>query len=151
MQGTTTVILAIVGFAIGFPVIWISIVYLISRIGGWSELATHFEYDGPAPGEVFHWCSARLRFLCNYSNCLTITLSETGIHLKTLIFFRVGHHPLFIPWAAVEDLKVYRYWRFSSAKLLIRDRSGDHTALITLYGWGLADRLEQLFKSSQAT
>ncbi len=151
MQDTAILLLAIAGFAIGFPLFWMSIVYLISRIGGWSELAARFGYDGLAEGEVFKWCSARLRVLCNYSNCLRITVSDAGIHIRTVIFFKVGHRPLFIPWTAVHDLRVGRFWRYSSAKLIIRDQKGDWSAPIVLYGWGLADRLEQLFKSSRAT
>ncbi|MCP5084129.1 MAG: serine hydrolase [Alphaproteobacteria bacterium] len=96
MSETAIVILAIAGFAIVFPLFWMAIVYLISRIGGWSDLAKRFGSDDPPQGELFTWCSARLRMLCNYSNCLRVTVSDTGIHLRTPVFFKLGHRPLFI-------------------------------------------------------
>ncbi len=151
MQDTVTVLLIIAGFTIVFPLFWSAIVFLISRVGGWSELAERFGHDGPAQGEVFTWCSARLRFLCNYSNCLRVTISDAGIHIRTLIFFKMGHRPLFIPWEAVESLKVRRYWRYTAAKLTVRDQTDGWSASIVLYGWGLADRLVQEFNRTRGT
>ncbi len=150
MQETTITLLAIAGFAIGFPLFWMAIVTLISRVGGWSELAKRFGSDAPPDGEVFKWCSARLRIFCNYSNCLRVTVSDAGIHIRTLVFFKVGHQPLFIPWRAVHDLKVRRYWRYSSAKLTLKDQTGDWSATIVLYGWGLAERLARGFERARA-
>ncbi|MEM8646189.1 MAG: hypothetical protein AAGF86_07575 [Pseudomonadota bacterium] len=150
MQEITIVMLAIVGFAIGFPLFWMAIIMLISRIGGWSELTKRFGSDAPAKGEVFTWCSARLRALCNYSNCLRVTVSDAGIHIRTLIFFKMGHRPLFIPWRAVQDLKVRRYWRYSSGTLAITDESPDWSATIVLYGWGLAERLKEGFDNTRS-
>ena len=150
MQEITIVLLAIAGFAIGFPLFWMAIVTLISRIGGWSELAKRFGSDAPAQGEVFTWCSARLRIFCNYSNRLRVTVSQAGIHIRTLVFFKMGHRPLFIPWRAVQDLKVRRYWRYSSATLTLKDDSTDWSATIVLYGWGLAERLKEGFDRSRA-
>lgn len=150
MQDTAIVLLVIAGFAILFPLFWMAIVYLISRVGGWSELAARFGHDGPVTGDVFKWCSARLRVACNYSNCLTVTVCDEGIHIRTLVFFKVGHPPLFIPWTAVRDLKVRRYWRYSSARLILEDPTGNGSPSIVLYGWGLAERLEQKFKQSRS-
>ncbi len=150
MQEITIVLLAIAGFAIGFPLFWMAIVTLISRIGGWSELAKRFGSDTPAQGEVFTWCSARLRIFCNYSNCLRVTVSQAGIHIRTLVFFKMGHRPLFIPWRAVQDLKVRRYWRYSSATLTLKDDSTDWSATIVLHGWGLAERLKEGFDRTRA-
>lgn len=150
MQETAITLLAIAGFAIGFPLFWMAIVSLIARVGGWSELAKRFGSDAPAEGDLFTWCSARLRMFCNYSNCLRVTVSDAGIHIRTLIFFKVGHRPLFIPWQAVQDLKIRRYWRYSSATLAIKDPSSDFSATIVLYGWGLAERLAKGFESTRA-
>ena len=144
------VILAIAGFAIVFPLFWMGIVYLLSRIGGWAELAERFGSDDPPQGELFTWCSARLRMMVNYSNCLRVTVSDKGIHLRTLVFFKMGHPPLFIPWTAVRDLKIHQLWRYSSAKLTVVDGSGAWSATIVLYGWGLADRLAQEFTRSRS-
>ncbi|CAN0499304.1 unnamed protein product, partial [Discosporangium mesarthrocarpum] len=142
MQETLMVLLVIGAFAVVFPLFWMGVVYLISRVGGWAELAKRFGSDAPEKGELFTWCSARLRVLCSYSNCLRVSLSDTGIHIRTLIFFKFGHRPLFIPWAAVRGLQVRRFWRYSSAKLTVQDQTGNWSATIVLYGWGLADRLK---------
>ncbi len=149
MQETLIVVLAIAGFAIVFPLFWSAIVLLISRVGGWSELAARFGHDGPAEGELFTWCSGRFRFLCNYSNCLRVTVSDAGIHIRTLIFFKMGHRPLFIPWQAVEDLRIRRYWRYTAVKLTVKDPTDGWTVSFVLYGWNLADRLMQEFKRSR--
>lgn len=150
MQETIIILLAFAGFAIVFPLFWMAILHLLSRIGGWAELARRFGSDAPAKGQVFKWCSARLRIFCNYSNCLRITVSDAGIHIRTLIFFKVAHPPLFIPWRAVHDLKVRRYWRYSSATLTVKDQTSNWSVTIVLYGWGLADGLAEAFERARA-
>ncbi len=143
------VLLAIIGFAIVFPLFWMGIVLLLSKLGGWSELAARFGSDAPPQGELFTWCSARLRMVVSYSNCLRITVSRQGVHMRTLVFFKMGHQPLFIPWTAVQDVRVTRVWWHSSAKLIIRDDRDGWSASIVLYGWGLADRLLERFKEAR--
>ncbi len=150
MQEIFIVLLVIGGFAIIFPLFWMGILYFLSRIGGWAALAERFGTDAEAQGELFTWCSGRLRMFCNYSNCLRVTLSDAGIHIRTLVFFKVGHRPLFIPWTAVRDLQVRRYWRYSSAKLTVQDQTGGWSLTFVLYGWGLADRMRELFEASRA-
>ena len=119
MQDPINPLLPIAGFAIGFPLFWMAIVYLVSRMSGWAALAKQFAYDGPAEGEEFNFCSARIRLFSNYGNCLKVSLSSAGIHIRTMIFFRIGHEPLRIPWTAVEDVVVRSYWLFSSARVKI--------------------------------
>ncbi len=147
MQDIGLILLIIIAFAIGFTGLWIGIVYLTSRMGGWADLADEFPATGRIQGTVFKFCSARLRYVVNYSNCLTITVSPSSLHLLPMVFFRIGHSALLIPRRAVlsHDRGFMPFLR--STKLTIKRVDGG-TTTITLYGKGLADALDQWLESS---
>ena len=42
-----------------------------------------------------------MRWGANYNNCLTIGADPGGLYLSLLVFFRIGHPPLFIPWTEI--------------------------------------------------
>jgi len=139
MTETHILFASIVGFLIVFPVFWICVVWLISRLSGWSRLALTFAATKPASGEVFPWTSARLRFSSSYSNCLTVTVSVAGIHIATWGLFAFGHQPLFLPWDAIGRLVQSRGLLGHTSKLYVRAGSGEQT--ITLSGRLLADAI----------
>lgn len=141
MQDTALTILAVIGFAIIFPLFWMAAVYVISRFGGWSRLAASFPATRPATGEAFGWCSARFANFANYSNCLNITVSSTGIHIEPIIFFRIGHPPLFVPWDVVTELRLKDRWLFSITRLTITDPDGSSPTTLTIYGRRLGESL----------
>ncbi len=145
MQETTIAMFAIGAFVIVFPLFWSAIVVLISRLSGWADLARQYPADGPVAGEVFRWCSARIRFLSSYSNCLTVTVSPDGIHIQPVILFRMGHAPLLLPWDAITALDRNSSWLIASARLQITDKDARDPTTLVLYGRGLAERLEQYF------
>ena len=145
MQEVAFIILIIVGFVIAFTALWTGIVWLTSRLGGWSSLAHEFPSTGRIEGEEFKFCSARLRYVVNYSHCLTITVMDSGLHLRPMIFFRIGHPALLIPRSAVKTMQRGFMPFFGSTKLTIA-RKGDQTpTTITLYGKGLAEALDRWF------
>ena len=133
------------GFLIGFPLFWMAIAYLISRLSGWSELARDYPAEKPASGETFSWCSARLRPLTNYSGCLNVTVSAGGIHLQTFWIYRPGHEPIFIPWDALYGFRVNTYFLSSSATLTVRGRGGGAGQTVVLYGKKLVASMEKHF------
>jgi len=100
----------LIGLAIFFPLFWLAVVWLISRLTGWSRLAEVFAAARPPTGEVFSWVSGRFGFGSNYSNCLTVTVSHHGIHIQPFLPFRLSHRPLFIPWAAVREMQQDRFF-----------------------------------------
>ena len=145
MQDTNQ-LLFIAAFAVVFPLFWLAIVFLISRLSGWASVARQYPADGPVAGERFHWCSARFRVFSNYSNCLTVTVATTGVHVQPFVPFRIGHSPIFIPWTAVQEFRRSNYWITSAVLLKIRNRSGGWPTTVTLYGRRMAGSLEKSYE-----
>ena len=133
------------GFVLGFPLLWTGVVFLLSRVGGWARLAERFGADGPGEGQAFNWSTAYFRLTCSYRHCLTVTLSELGIHLVPIFVFRIGHKPLFIPWSAIAELQRRRILFYSSVKLNLKDPDAGGPASITFYGSRLCDGLERYY------
>ncbi len=96
------VILVVAGVA-GFIGIWCAVVWLISRIGGWAELARVFPAEELPPGEILWGQSAQLRGFCNYNGVLTIVVSEKGLYMQPWRPFRIGHAPLLVPWKELRN------------------------------------------------
>lgn len=137
MTEAFAVILPIGGFLVIFPLFWIAVVWLISRLGSWSRLARSFAASGPASGETFGWVSAQLGWFANYSSCLTVTVSGKGLHIEPWSVFKFGHRPLFVPWQAVEQMTVNQFMLGTASRLRV-----DGTTL-KLFGKGLAESLER--------
>ena len=129
-----------------FPLFWMAIVFLISRLSGWALLAGQYPADGPVSGEKFGWCSARLRFFSNYSNCLTVTVAATGMHIQPFLPFRFGHSPIFVPWTAIQELRLTNYWLTTAVLVKIRNREGGWPTTITLYGKRMAASLDKSYE-----
>ena len=84
-------------FVLGFPVIWVSILLLLSHIGGWARLAKCYIDNGDEPGDTHRMRSGYVG-LVNYRSCLNLRVCKSGLRLSVLFPFRVGHPPLLIPW-----------------------------------------------------
>lgn len=128
-------------FAAVFAVFWIGIVYLISRLSGWKRLSREFPATGRIEGSVHRFCSARLKFATNYSNCLTVTVSPAGIHMLPMKAFQFGHSAILIPWDAVLDHQPGAFPIFRSMNLTIQRRGSGGASTIILYGRSLVDAL----------
>lgn len=139
MTETLIVVASIAGFLVVFPVFWICVVWLISRLSGWSRLALKYAAVRPASGEVFGLVSARLRLFSSYGNCLTVTVSGSGIHIATWGVFAFGHRPLFLPWDAMARL-IQRRGIFGRTTTIYLNSAGGGPA-ITVYGSRLADAI----------
>ena len=135
--------LIIPAFAVFFGLLWTTIVYLISRLGGWARLAEQFPAPGPVTGKVFNWCSARFGIFANYRNSLTITVSADGLHMQPLIFFRIGHEPVFIPWDAVTDIWLRDMMLFKSIQVGVRDPETGLPKVFTLFGKSLFEAMDK--------
>jgi len=96
-------------FAVGM---WLLVVSLIAFMGGWRSLAgayrapDGFELD---PATRFRFRSLQLRrgmlFPANYSNMMTVGLTEAGLYLEPFVLFRFQHRPLLIPWTEITDCR----------------------------------------------
>jgi hypothetical protein len=45
--------------------------------------------------------SIGLRRWTNYNHCITIGVNQYGMYLAVIPIFRIGHAPLFFPWADI--------------------------------------------------
>jgi len=81
--------------------LWTTVGFLISRISGWALLAERFRTDSRFPGPTWGWQSARMRWGCNYNNCLTIGSDPSGLYLSMMFLFRIGSPALLVPWPEV--------------------------------------------------
>lgn len=88
--------------------IYLIISTVLSRFGGWYELAARYPALGePAGGEKFSFRSVTLRkwrFPTNYTGFVTVILIDQGVYLNVALFFRFQHEPIFIPWNAIEKV-----------------------------------------------
>lgn len=96
-------------FLIGFPLIWVSVVFLLSRLSGWSKLAQTYREQQPFVGQLHRRCSATLG-LVGYNKTLVLGANEHGLHLAVPRIFALGHPPLFVPWADVEAERGKTLW-----------------------------------------
>lgn len=102
-----------------FPVIWIAMTTLISRLSGWAALAEVYQFNDSFSGETWRWQSGQMRWSANYGGCLTIGANGAGLYLSILFPFKVGHPPLFIPWT---DITVQTKRQFLSTLVEFRFR-----------------------------
>jgi hypothetical protein len=90
---------------LAFAALWFAITALLSRIGGWGELAEKFPDRAQPTAETFRIASLGLGagwFPVSYSNCLSVSVGPEGFGLSLWLPFRAFHPNLFIPWRAVE-------------------------------------------------
>lgn len=88
-------------FPVFFVGMWCLVSVLLSRMGGWHRLGAKFRALRPANGTRHRMQSIRLG-LVNYNSCLTIHISDEGLHLATILPFRLAHPPLLIPWSELQ-------------------------------------------------
>lgn len=134
------------GFLVVFPLFWMAIVFLISRMTGWARMARRFgvSSDRKFSGEGFGWSSAQFNLLGGYSNCLDIVVSRHGIYIRPVWLFRIGHEPLLIPWAAIAGIEVGRRMFLTIAKVAIRPEGhGGASSAVWFSGKRLAESIER--------
>ena len=88
-------------FFVAFPLIWVGVVTLIARFGGWARLAREYPGRPQLGGRRFRFRSGRMRFQTGYGSCLTLGSDPMGLHLEILFLFRPGHPAIFVPWSDV--------------------------------------------------
>lgn len=149
MNDTGLIYLIVPGFLICFGVLWSSIVFLISRLGGWAGLARQYPATDlttesateSATGKTFRWRSASFGWFSSYRNCLTVTVSLAGLHLRPMIAFRIGHQPMLIPWGAIVGATRRDILFLPAIRLDITDVNSGGVRRITLYGRALIEAL----------
>lgn len=97
--------------------LWCAIMLLISRVGGWSQLAGYYRAGGLGPTQTWGLQSISLRYYTGYNGCVTMGIDAAALHLSVWPPFRIGHPNLRIPW---EDLhKAAAPERFGVIRLFV--------------------------------
>jgi hypothetical protein len=103
------------GFVIGFAALWCGIGYLVSFLTGWFALSLRFRKQSEPYGEARSagpfFYTIYMRFWSHYSSVIRLTAASDALYLSVLMFFRIGHPPLRIPWDEI---------RFSRTKFFLR-------------------------------
>lgn len=89
---------------------WVFVMFILSRVGGWSTLASYYRFDQPFFDSLFHFQSASLRAGTNYNGCLKVGANTEGLYMVPMLIFRGFHAPLFIPWSEVVARPI-KYWK----------------------------------------
>ena len=111
MDKSTPPTFFIVLFPFFFVGMWCAISLLLSTLGGWRRLAESFPAKDQPSGRHFFMQSGKVG-LVNYGSCLTIYIAPNGFYLSVWFPFRLGHPPLFIPWDAVCNATIRRFFWF---------------------------------------
>lgn len=102
------------GFLAAFATFWCFVLWLISRLGGWSTMTETYPATVRPDGLHLTGRSLRIGFFTNYNGCLDVTLSPAGIYMVPWAVFRIGHKPILIPWncaGSVEEGRILiRYY-----------------------------------------
>ena len=86
---------------VGFVLIWSGVVYLLAWLSGWVRLAQLYRTSNAPNGSPLDTFWAMLGPV-NHKGTLHIQPAPEGLYLSTMIFFRMGHPPLLIPWHAIK-------------------------------------------------
>lgn len=88
-------------FLVGFVLIWSGVIYLLAWLSVWRRLARRYRCAKAPEGSVFGTLWAMLGPV-NHRGTLKIQPAPEGLYLSTMVFFRIGHPPLLIPWHAIK-------------------------------------------------
>ncbi len=108
-------------FLIVFSVMWMGVIWFISRFG-WFGLASYWRTTDTPTGMLYSSASGRIG--ARYNHVLKIWLDDKGLFLETIWLFRLGHERLLIPWEDVLDMKPTRIlWQTGVRLELKNDKS----------------------------
>ena len=99
-MGTAEVALIVLAAVAGFPAFFSFILFVLSKVGGWSALAERYRMDRPFQGAIWKYQFGFLGSV-RYNGALTVGSGMEGLYLAVLFFLRPFHPPLLIPWGEV--------------------------------------------------
>jgi hypothetical protein len=88
-------------FILMFIGIWLFVCIILSLIGGWQKFGRAYHAGEKIDGQNWSSQSGSARFGVGYRRCLNISANRNGLYISVLFLFRLGHPPLFIPWADI--------------------------------------------------
>lgn len=126
-------------FSILFPFFFVGIfllvIYFLSR-KGWSALINQYRFYGDFSGERVGISSANINGV-NYNNCLLFKINQQGVFIRPILFFRLFHPPVFIPWHDIKTVRDKKILFIKLKELVI----GDPTVAIIQLKESIAKKL----------
>lgn len=109
------IVVAFLGVASFFLVVWSALCFLVSLLTGWFALGRRFRRQAEPYGEnrtagPFFY-AVYMRGWSHYSSAIRLVAAADALYASVVFFLRVGHPPLRIPWDEI---------RFSRTKFLFR-------------------------------
>ena len=147
MSEAGLVALIIPGFLVGFTLLWSAIVFASAHISGWAALARSYPGTEPVSGQSWHFTSATFGRLSSYRNVLTVMIAPTGLYMRPILPFRIGHEPLLIPWNAVVETQRTNLFLTEGLRLEIRNPRRGNTQRVTFYGRALVGALVEQIRT----
>jgi hypothetical protein len=98
----------IIGFPLVFVPLWCGIVFLLSRISGWSRIAARFPGPPNPTGTRFDGVTGTVG-LVSYRSVLLVHIAAEGLHVVPWKVFTIGHAPIFIPWSEIHRARVRNF------------------------------------------
>ena len=87
------------------PPVFAGLLWVMSRLSGWSRLAARYRRDDEVAGTRWTWMSVGFGPLVWYNHCITVTVTERGLALRPQPLMRLFHPSLLIPWAQVASAR----------------------------------------------
>jgi hypothetical protein len=121
------------------PIFWYFLLYSLAKIGGWTELEKRFSSNKNINGEIHRFASACINKI-QYNMAFTLIVSNNGILLHPVLFFRFTHSSIFIPFSEITKcvLASHRFRKcaeihIKNSKIIIRLYSNAENYVIPAY------------------
>lgn len=101
MNTTLFLLILIPAILVGFVLIWSGVLWLLAWLSGWRQLARHYRCPNVPKGGPTSPLWAMLGPV-SHRGTLTIQTAPEGLYLTMIIFMRMGHPSLLIPWSAIK-------------------------------------------------
>jgi hypothetical protein len=122
-----------------FPLVWVGVIGLISRLGGWGSLAKTYGVPALPEGKRFRFQSLIIQggwLPGNYRSCVTLVVGEEGLGIGVLWPFRFRHPPLLIPWSDFRRAEQKDF--FGLARYVVAEVGDPTVAKLYLPNWTFA-------------
>jgi len=128
-------------FPAAFIGLWAFVMFLLSRVSGWNQLARYYAYDGPAPQTLRRGQSASIGlstwFPVRYRATLNVGAGDGALYLRPMVLFR-----LFQPALSIPVSEISREERPGVILRLASLRAEKETGVVILIRPALADWVE---------
>jgi len=88
-------------FPAAFIGLWVFVMFLLSRMSGWKQLARYYAHDGAAPENLRRGQSASIGlstwFPVRYRATLNVGAGDGALYLRPMVLFRLFQPALSIP------------------------------------------------------